>query len=139
MPAVGDVELAVEAVGAGVGLGAVLAHRGQVDAADELGDVLAFGVGGHEGADAGALLLREEEAPHRDAVDVLIVFVAQVEGAHRAQLALDEEAVGVQELLAQGVGDEVQGVFVLRTIGDGVDRPLVGVGELLQATLEQDH
>ena len=35
--------------------------------------------------------------------------------------------------------DQMQGIFVLGTIGDGIDRSLLGMGEFIQAAFEQDH
>ncbi len=60
-PAVGDVELAVEVEGPRVGLRAVLGDLAVVDVAGELGGVLVLFVLGLEGADADAVLLREED------------------------------------------------------------------------------
>ena len=67
--AVGDVELAVEVEGARIGVGAVLGDLAVVDVAGELGRVLVLLVLRLEGADADAVLLREDQAPH---VDVLM-------------------------------------------------------------------
>jgi hypothetical protein len=41
------------------------------------------------------------------------------------------EAVIIQEVLTQRVWDQMQGIFVLGTIGDGVDGTIVGVRILL--------
>ncbi len=66
--AVGDVELAVEVEGARVGVRAVLGDLPVVDVAGELGRVLVLLVLGLEGADAHAVLLAEDQAPHANVV-----------------------------------------------------------------------
>ena len=67
--AVGDVELAVEVEGPGVALGAVLGDLAVVDVAGQLGGVLVLLVLGLEGADADAVLLREDQATDPDVLE----------------------------------------------------------------------
>jgi hypothetical protein len=94
--AVGDVELAVEVEGARVGVGAVLRDLAVVDVAGQLGRVLVLLVLGLEGADADAVLLREDDAADLDVLDdlapvALVVGheLGEVAAAGRAELALD--------------------------------------------------
>ena len=66
--AVRDVELAVEVERARIGVRAVLGDLPVVDVAGELGRVLVLLVLRLERADADAVLLAEDEAPHADVV-----------------------------------------------------------------------
>ncbi len=137
--AVGDVELAVEAIRPRVGFRAEFADGGQIDAAHQLRDVLTLGIRRHEGADGRPILFRKEDALDRHAVDVLVVFVPEIERTHRAQLPLDVDAIVIQEVLPQRVRDEMQGIFMLWTIRDGIDGAAVGMRRCLQAAFEQDR
>ncbi len=136
-PPVGDVELAVEAVAAGIAFRADLADRRKVDAADQFGDVLGFRVGRGEGADAAAVFLRKRDPLDRNGLRPSVVDVLQVVAALRAELAFDVDPVLALDLGAQLVGDQVERLLVHWTAGDGVDRPVVGPGVALQAALEE--
>src|SRR5262249_59616553 len=69
--AVGDVQLAIEVEGARVAVGAVLGDLAIVDVAGQLGRVLVLFVLGLEGADADAVLLRQDQAVDLDVIEHL--------------------------------------------------------------------
>ena len=98
--AIGDVEFAVEVEGAGIALGAVLGDLAVVDVAGQLGGVLVLLVLGLEGADADAVLLREDQPADPDVLDdprpvAVVAFHPLVEhlAAERAEIALDGDLV----------------------------------------------
>src|SRR5712691_11299367 len=61
-----------------------------------------------------------------------------MQSAQRAQLALDMNTRFCLKVLAQGMGHKMQGVFVLRAVRNGVDRPRVGLRVGLDPALEQN-
>jgi hypothetical protein len=126
---VGDVELPVKVEGPGVGVRAVDGHLAVVDVPGELGGVLVLLVLGLEGADANAVLLREDQALDRDLVlqdrrQVLPVAAQGLphhEAADGAEVPLHLEGVGVvgvqtpqfgQKVFPHLHGEEVQGLLV---------------------------
>ncbi len=126
---VGDVELAVEVEGAGIGVGAVLGDLSVVDVAGELGGVLVLLVLGLEGADADTVLLGE----HQPADAGVLHDLGPVAVVLLHETAVDEAACGIEvtvdthvELLvaeaeladrasAPVLRDEAQGLLVHRT------------------------
>ncbi len=105
-PAVGDVELAVEVEGARVGVRAVLGDLAVVDVAGQLGGVLVLLVLRLEGADPDPVLLAEQQPLHVHVLDhlrpvavVAVHVLVEHEPAGRAQIALDEDAAVVGDLL----------------------------------------
>ena len=90
--AVGDVELAVEVEGARIAVRAELGDLPVVDVAGQLGRVLVLLVLGLERADADAVLLGQDQAPHPHVLDHLrpVAFVV------RHQLAEDQAAGRVE-------------------------------------------
>ncbi|GBD17394.1 hypothetical protein HRbin26_02314 [bacterium HR26] len=147
---VGDVQLAVEPVGPRVGLGADLADRREVDATDQLGDILALRIRGREGADADAVLLGESDAHDRHILMPpgerlarpapgmirTALGLLELEAAPRAELALDVDPVLPHQLIADRLGHQMQRLLVHRAALDGVDRAAVSAGVLLEAALE---
>ena len=75
---------------------------------------------------------------HRHLIDVPLVFFTQGQGAQRAQLSLKMDAGFLLELVAQGVWNEIQGVFVLGAFSDRIHRAGVAVRGFFQATLEEN-
>src|SRR6185369_9187310 len=165
--AVGDVELAVEVEGPGVGVAAVLGDLPVVDVAGELGGVLVLLVLGLEGADAHPVLLAEDEAVHPDVLDEPSEVTALL--GHEL---LEDEAAGGAQLVALGnlevaavldvgedpraplTGDEVErllvhgalhallveravGALLLDVPAEGVGRALGRLAVLLHALLEE--
>jgi hypothetical protein len=61
-----------------------------------------------------------------------------MQGAQRAQLALDVNTRFCLKILAQGMGHEIQGVFVLRAVCNRVYRTLIGLRIDLEPALEQN-
>ena len=91
-------ELAVEAVGARVRLDPHLADRRKVDRAGELGQVLTLRITRREGADADAVLLREDDALDEHFLVLSVKDVREVVTALRTQLAFDIETVVALDL-----------------------------------------
>src|SRR5581483_7848754 len=135
--AVGDVELAVEAVGARVGLDAVLADRREVDRPGQLGDVLALRVGGGERADAATVLLREDDPLDRHRLVAAVELLLQAQPADRAEVALDIDAVLLLDLGPEHVGDEVERLLVHGAALDRVHGAVVGTRIPLEPALEE--
>ena len=161
--AVRHVELAVEVEGPRVRVRAVLGDLAVVDVPRQLGRVLVLLVLGLEGADPQPVALRQHHPLHAHALGHLPPVAleaahqdAVVVAAHRIELALDRQAVGllpapVQALLDRRPGldrDQEQGVLVHgrahhQTVLEGqvplerVERPLVRKRVALQPALEQ--
>src|SRR6185369_12221795 len=138
--AVGDVELAVEVEGPGVGVAAVLGDLPVVDVAGELGGVLVLLVLGLEGADAHPVLLAEDEAVHPDVLDEPseVAAVLDVGEDPRAPLTGDE----VERLLVHGalhalLVERAVGALLLDVPAEGVGRALGRLAVLLHALLEE--
>src|SRR4051812_12319735 len=134
--AVSDVKLAVEAVGAGVRLRAVLAYGREIDGACKLRYVLRLGVGGCKGTDAHALLLGEDDAADGHLLYMSPVGVVQFEPAVRAKISLDINAVLFHEIGTQLVRNKVKRLLLHGTAYDAVDGTYLVSGVCLQATLE---
>ena len=90
--AIGDIEFAIEAVGAWIALNADFADCREVDAADKFADILAFGIGWSEGAHANAIFFAEGDAFHRHILDFAVVVVVDHVAAMGAEVALDVDA-----------------------------------------------
>ena len=149
--AVGDVQLAVEVEGAGVGVGAILGDLAIIDVAGQFRAVLVLFVLGLEGADATAVLLGEDEPLDLDVLDdflpLAVVHVHQIGedfAAEGADLAVEANLSAVGQLLIDGFQDllaglaryEQQRLFVhgafeimlsLITIGQARQTPGIGV------------
>jgi len=136
MPRLALLSLPVEPVGAGIGLRAVLGDGGKVDAARQVRDVLRLWIGRAEGADAHAVILRNEHALHGHVFDVAAVFRLHHQLAGRTKVALDAHAQLPFHFRPELVGDEMERFLVHRTSLDGVHRSLRRAGELLQPPLE---
>ena len=70
--------------------------------------------------------------------EVAAELVLDAQPARRAQLADDVGAVGLAELAAQRMRNQMQRRLVDRATLDGVERALVGVAVLLEPALQQD-
>ena len=137
--AVGDVQLAVEAVGARVALDADLADGREVNRAGQFGDVLRLGVTRREGADADALLLGKDDAVNEHVLVAPAVDMLQVVAALRAELALDVDAIVLGDFRAQFERDQVQRLLMHRAVFDGEDGAILGARPAFQSALEHGH
>ena len=135
--AVGDIEFSVEVVGTGIGLLPKFGERLNIDAAGEFRHILAFGVGGLEGADADAGLLREQNAVDRDVLDFAFPLVVEAVAADGAEIALDVGAEVLAEIGAQLFGDKVQRLLVHGAAFDRVDSADVLFAVALEPTFQQ--
>src|SRR5207249_8954765 len=130
-------EFGVKAVRPWIRLGPVITDGGQVNAADELGNVLGFGVRGYECANPQTFFFRVKETLDGHTINVALVLFAEMQRTQRAQLALDMNARFRLKILAQGMGHEIQGVFVLWAVRNSVHRALIGLCVDLEPTFEQ--
>src|SRR5262247_270945 len=101
------IELAIKAVGTWIRLGPIVPNGRQVDAADELRNVLGFGVGRDERANAHAFFFRVKNTLDRYTINVALVLFAQMQRTQWAQLALDMNTRFCLKILAQGMGHEI--------------------------------
>src|SRR3989442_4760743 len=125
--------------GARVALVAELGHVGEIDRSDQVGDVRRRRIVRRIRADADARRFGDEHALHRHLHEVAVELVLQAARAERAELPRDLDAVGLAELRAQRVRDEMQRRLVHRAAVDRVERARVGLAIGLEAALEQDH
>jgi len=119
---------------------AELGNLGQIDRAHQVGDVGGGRIVRRIGADADASRLGDEDALDRHLHEVAAQLVLQAAHAMRAHLARDLDAVGLAELRAQRMRNQVQRRLVHRATLDRIERAGLGLAVRLEAALEQnDH
>src|SRR4030095_3635140 len=84
-------------------LGSIVPNGRQVDAADELRNVLGFGVGRDERANAHAFFFRVKNTLDRYTINVALIMFAQIQSTQWAQLALDMHTRFCLKIIAQGM------------------------------------
>ena len=93
----------------------------------EFGNILRLRIRGHKGANAEAFFFREKDALYRHPINITLVTFAQLQRAERTELALNINARFFLKIPAQGVRHEVQRVFMLGTVHNGIYRPSIGL------------
>ncbi|MNC24410.1 hypothetical protein D3C75_724650 [compost metagenome] len=138
-PAVGFVQLPVEAVGARIGFRAVFGNGRKVDAAGKISDILRLRIRRTEGPDADALFFRQDNPHDFDLFNIAAVFIFQPHLAGRAQIALNAYPEFPFNLRAQLQRNQVQRVFMHRAAFNRINRPCIRSRILLQTAFQQSN
>ena len=125
--------------GARIALIADLRHLGQIDGADEIGNVRSRRIMRCVGTDADARGLGQKHALDGHTYEVALELTLDEIARPRRQLALDVDPVATAKLRPQAGWNQVERVLAQRRATDRIDGAFLGTAVFLQTTLEEDR